>query len=147
LRVEALTSEELASFLRSRLQFRSFILFVPILTEPFISILCSLPETVKRVSSVYLAEEKRRVNDYAARRLAECGYRWVYYVPRLHAKMLVTEDFVVVGSSNYTERALSNHEVNVVVWGNYRLIPGLVRIARAIMSSAAPALEHKYAGG
>lgn len=147
MKVKALTSEELASFLRAHLQFRSFTLFVPILREPFISLLCSLPESVKRLSSVYLAEEKRRVNDYAVRRLAGCGYRRVFYVPRLHAKMLLTEDFVVVGSANYTERALYNHEVNIVIWGNYGMVPGLVRIVRGIMSSAAPALEHKNAEG
>jgi len=145
-RVEAITAESLISFLRERLQLRSFVLFTPVLTEPFIYLLCSLPREVKWSSSVYLALEKRRVNGYAVRRLRGCGYRFVYYVGRLHAKMLVTEDFVVVGSANFTERALSNREVILVVWGNYRRIPRLAAIAKSIIESAEPAEEDKNAG-
>jgi len=141
--VEALTSQGLLSFLKTQLQSRSFTLFVHILTEPFISFFCELPEAVKNSSRIYLDEEKYIINDYAVRRLRECGYKKIYYVRRLHAKLLLSEEFVVVGSANYSERSLSNHEIVVVIWKNYRDIPGLARIARNFTILALPAEEHK----
>jgi hypothetical protein len=144
LKIEALTSKTLMSFLRTHLSSRSFLLFVHILTNPFIDLFCSLPRTVKLVSRIYLDEEKYKINDYAVRKLRECGFRNVYYIGRLHAKLLITEDFVLIGSANYSERALSNHEVLLVIWKNYRSIQGLSSIIHKLMSIGVPAKVHKY---
>ena len=89
-------------------------------------------------------EEKYKINDYAVRRLRSCGYKKIYYLKRLHAKILITEEFVAVGSANYSERSLMNYEVIIVIWRNYRSIQGLTKILKEMMSLAVPAREHKY---
>lgn len=149
-RIEAITPKSLDSFLKTHLSSRSFTLFIHILTNPFISILCSIPDNVKKLSSIYLDGEKNKINNYAVRKLLRCGYKNVFYVNRLHAKLLVTEDFILVGSANYSERSLSNYEVIIVIWKNYREIPGLVRIMKDFKILADPAWvrleEDKYVG-
>lgn len=146
--IEAITPKTLDSFLRTHLSSRSFTLFLHILTNPFISILCDIPDNVKKISTIYLDGEKYKINNYAVRNLLKCGYKNVYYVNRLHAKLLVTEDFILIGSANYSERSLSNHEVILVIWKNYREIPGLVKIMKDFKVLADPAWmklkEDKY---
>jgi len=114
--VRVLSSNELYSFLFATLPYYSFSLYMHILTEPYISLLTSLPAVVRGSSEVYLDGEKRSINSYAVRRLSESGYS-VYYVDRLHGKVAVIgsrPEYLVVGTSNLTLRSFSNYEVVVV---------------------------------
>jgi len=136
-RVQALSPPDLPSFIRSHLSSSSFEIYAHILTEPFISVLCSLPPEVKAFSRIYLDEEKDQVNRYAARALRRCGYRWLYWVRKLHAKMIVADSFVVVGSANFSERAITqNYEVVIVVWSPPHQVEGLMGILRRIRGRA-----------
>lgn len=140
MRIEAITSKTLGSFLKTHLASQSFMLFVHIITNPFIKILCNIPNNVKEVSSIYLDREKYKINDYAVYNLRKCGYRNIYYVNKLHTKLLITEDFVLLGSANYTKRAVfSNYEIIFVIWKNYRDISGLITIINKIKQVAEPA--------
>ena len=137
--VEFIPSKALPALLASVLRRSSFILAVHILTEPFISVLCGLPEDVKKYSSVFLDGEKRALNDYAVDRLIKCGYRRVYYVNSLHAKVIVTSELVILGSANLSERALSNIESVALVKIRPERIPGLARLLEDVRSRAVPA--------
>jgi len=134
MKVYAIQGSDLLPFLKQRLVGdSSFRLYTHILTEPFISFFCSLPLQVKKTSMVFLDENKRGINDYAARKLLECGYRDVFYTPNLHAKVLLTPTFTVIGSANFSSRALTqNFEVILVIEGNYILIGNLVGVVRRI---------------
>lgn len=116
--VEVAGVQRLYRFLSETLPFYSFKLYVHILTNPFLELLASLPDNVKWVSAVFLDGEKK-VNDYAARVLRKAGYRQVYYVNRLHAKLIVIgtkPDYVVLGSSNLTARSFENYEVILIIY-------------------------------
>ena len=93
---------------------------------------------MKRTSKIFL-DEGKELNKRAARRLVGCGYTWLYFVPRLHAKLLVSDRFVVVGSANYTGRAVEdNYEVVIVIWARPREIKGLEEVLRDIEVRATP---------
>ncbi|MEM4429726.1 MAG: phospholipase D-like domain-containing protein [Thermofilaceae archaeon] len=116
--IEVASVRRLYRFLLETLPFHTFRIYVHILTEPFISLLAELPVSVKKYSEVFLDGEKRRVNDYAVKRLVSAGYSGVWYVNRLHAKMLIIgsrPSYIVIGSSNLTARSFENYEVIVII--------------------------------
>lgn len=118
MKVEVAGVQRLYGFLSETLPLYSFRLYVHILTNPFIELLASLPDNVKEVSSVFLDGEKRKVNDYAVRVLRRAGYRHVWYVNKLHAKLIVIgsrPDYIVLGSSNLTARSFENYEVILII--------------------------------
>lgn len=118
MRIEVAGVRRLYTFLSETLPFYSFSLYVHILTKPFIDLLVTLPDNVKKTSRVFLDGEKRKVNDYAVMVLRSAGYRDVWYVNRLHAKLIVIgskPDYIVVGSSNLTARSFDNYEVILIV--------------------------------
>ena len=124
MRAEAIRPSELPSFLRANLD-SSFKLYMHILGEPFVSLLCSLPSGVKASSAVFL-DSAKQANLASARRLLGCGYSWVYFVRNLHAKLLVADRFLVIGSMNYSARAVGeNVEVVIVLWGRPGEVAGL----------------------
>ncbi len=136
--VEAITPPRLLNFIRTELVNTSFVLMVHIITEPFISTLCELPPSVRRSSVVYLDGEKAELNSYAVKRLTSCGYK-VYYVNKLHAKLLLAPQFTIVSTANFTERSLKNHELVLVVWSAYEKIDGINEVVNNIVRSAYPA--------
>lgn len=129
MRAEALPSTALPRFLMQLNT--SFKLYMYTLSPTFLSPLCSLPSSVKQVSKIFLAVKE--INKKAARRLISCGYRWIYFVPNLHAKLLVTHSFVLIGSANLSHRAVEeNYEVVIVIWAKPSEIKGLEKILRDI---------------
>lgn len=118
LRVAVVTAKHLYSFLASTLFFQPFQLYVHILTEPYISLLSRLPPPVRDLSEIYLDGEKSAVNDYAVNRLSQL-YR-IWYVKRLHTKLVLIgskapPEYIVLGSSNLSERSFTNHEAILVI--------------------------------
>jgi len=104
----------------------SFLAFFHIITEPFISRLCELPAPVKKASAIYLDKDKFELNKYAADRLARCGYN-VYWVSGLHTKLFVLPDMVLIGSANWTRRAVdANKETLILLRIRPEYIEGLV---------------------
>ena len=137
MRAEAIPPTRLPRFLATNLT-TSFKLYMHILSEPFLSTLCSLEPPVKKTSKIFL-DENKELNKRAARRLLDCGYTWVYFVPRLHAKLLVADKFVVIGSANYSSRAVEdNYEVIIVIWARPREIIGLEKVLRDVEVRATP---------
>jgi len=115
--IDILNSNMLYSFLRSVLPFYSFEIYMHVLTEPYIQLLTSLPRSVIVSSQIYLDGDKRRVNEYAATRLREAGYR-VYFINKLHGKIIVIgtkPDYIVIGTSNLSLRSFSNLELVLVI--------------------------------
>jgi len=115
--VEVLNSNMLYSFLKSVLPFYSFEIYMHVLTEPYIQLLTSLPRSVIVSSQIYLDGDKRRVNEYAATRLREAGYR-VYFINKLHGKIIIIgtkPDYIVIGTSNLSLRSFSNLELVLVI--------------------------------
>lgn len=118
MKIEALSSNALYNFLKSVLPYYTFKLYMHILTEPYITLLTELPLPVKRTSEVYLDGEKEQLNNYAIKRLRSAGYKRVWYVRRLHTKLILIgsrPDYVVVGTANLTSRSFSQYEVVLVV--------------------------------
>lgn len=118
MKAEVAGVQRLYSFLSETLPFYSFNLYVHILTRPFLDLLAKLPDNVKETSRVFLDGEKHKVNDYAVRVLRGSGYREVWYVNRLHAKLIVIgskPDYIVIGSSNLTARSFDNYEVILII--------------------------------
>jgi len=106
----------LYSFLKRTLPFYSFTIFMHVLTDPFLSLLTSLPDPTIEASNVFLDGEKSKINDYAVRKLREAGYT-VFYVNKLHGKVILVGspyEYIVVGTSNLTRRSLENHELVIV---------------------------------
>ena len=117
MQVEVLNSNSLYGFLSTTLPFYPFKLFMHIITEPYISLLTSIPAQTRQLSEIYLDEEKEKINGYAVKRLANAGYR-VFYVKRLHGKVIVIgtrPDYIVVATSNLTSRSFANIELVVVI--------------------------------
>lgn len=113
-----MNSNRLYMFLSEVLLSHSFQMYIHILTEPYISLLTDLPRAVRETSEVFLDGEKKSLNDYAVRRLWEAGYRSLWYVNRLHVKTVVIgsrPDYIVVGTSNLTERSFTNYELILVI--------------------------------
>lgn len=118
MRAEITGVKRLYSFLSETLPFYSFKIYVHILTSPYLELLTSLPDNVKEMGVVFLDGEKRKLNDYAVRVLRASGYRQVWYVNRLHAKLIVIgtkPDYIVIGSSNLTARSFDNYEVILII--------------------------------
>ena len=130
--IRAVNTQELYSILKDRLRTEPFMLYIHILTEPFLSLLCKLPGYIKRTSRVFLDEEKRKINDYAVKRLKACGYWSVWYVRRLHAKMLLGKSFVIVGSANLSSRSFTQYEIVIIIETPPERIPGLMSLIKEI---------------
>jgi len=113
-----LSGSELYGFLKTVLPFYSFRLYMHVLSSPFLDLLCQLPSSVKTISQVYLDGEKSSVNDRAVKQLARAGYQRIYYVNRLHGKVIIVgsqPNYIIVGTSNLTGRALRNYELVLVL--------------------------------
>lgn len=144
-RVEMVDPQRLFSFLERTLPFYSFDLLVHVLTDPYLSLLESLPAAVKEASRVFLDGEKRALNDAAARRLRRSGFRSVSYVDRLHAKLVAigrppAYRYIVVGSSNLTQRSFDNYEVVLVIEApGEELSRGVAEFVAAVERASYPA--------
>lgn len=144
MKVEVVPAERLKGFLYKTLYHRSFSLFMHLLGRDFTELLCSLPSSVKAVSVIYLDSSKDVVNGRAVAALKGCGYRYIYFIPYLHAKLLITRDYVLVGSANFTWRGVSgNKEVILVIWGDYRRIPGMQELLERFRREAVPAVAKR----
>lgn len=118
MKAEVAGVQKLYGFLSETLPFYSFRIYVHLLTNPFLELLVSLPDSVKKISAVFLDGEKKKINDYAVRQLYSAGYRQVWYVNKLHTKMILIgsrPDYVIIGSSNLTARSFDNYEVIVIL--------------------------------
>jgi len=115
--VRVINSAQLFGFLKNTLPFYSFRLFVHILTQPYLSLFIRLPDPIKKYSEITLDGEKNKINDYAVRHLRSSGYRNVYYINRLHAKMIIIGDYryVVIGSANFSARSMDNYEAVILI--------------------------------
>ena len=139
-RVELIDQQALFSFLKRALPLFSFDVLVHILTEPYISLLESMPADVKETSRVFLDGEKRAVNDYAVSRLRRAGFRNVFYVNGLHAKLITVGRppayrYVVLGSSNLTQRSFDNYEIILLIERpGARLSEGIARFVADVAS-------------
>ena len=118
MRVEVLGQRQLYRFLSSHLPHSYFRMYMHILTNPYLNLLLNLPRPVREVSEIYLDGEKYKINNYAVRKLWSVGYNYVYYVNKLHSKVIILgsrPDYVIVGSSNLSERSFSNLELIVLI--------------------------------
>ena len=114
----AVNSNQLYSFLKRILPLYSFQLYMHILTEPYLSLFASLPSYVKESSSISLDGEKDKINNYAVQKLYSAGYCSIWYVRRLHSKVIVIgsrPDYIVVGTSNLSSRSFTNYELILII--------------------------------
>lgn len=120
--------EGLLSLLRQRLQDQPFTLYMYMLTSgAWMKLLESVPPWVRERSEVFL--DRSKAEGGVVEELASLGYA-VWLAPDLHAKAVISRSVLAVGSANYTDRALRNAELNVVILDPY---PSLVRAAEVLM--------------
>lgn len=113
-----------------------------ILTNPYLKLLIMVPRPIKEMAEIYLDGEKYKINNYAAKMLLASGYRYVYYVNRLHSKVIVIgsrPDYIVIGSSNLSERSFTNLEA-IVIFEN----PNLKLYEQLKKVLILPAVKNRY---
>ena len=140
--MEVLTQQQLYRFLSLNLPLSYFRLFMHILTNPYLKLLANLPKSIREVSEIYLDGEKYKTNNYAVLKLREAGYRYVWYVNKLHSKVVIIgtkPDYIILGSSNLSERSFSNLETVLLISNpTSSVVKGIDRVL------VKPALRGRY---
>ncbi|NPA69401.1 MAG: hypothetical protein GXO26_01210 [Crenarchaeota archaeon] len=116
MKVRILTPRELVPYFASRVISSPFKIFMHILTKPFLTILLEKPPSyIREISEITLDNEKYIINDYAIEKLHEAGYLNLYYINRLHAKIIMFSDAVILCTANMSFRSLRNYELCVLL--------------------------------
>lgn len=120
MKLELLDSNQFASVFRRDAASYRVSIFVHVLTEPYLSYLLSAPPLLRRYDEVYLDGDKYKINMYAVERLRDAGFSEVWFVDKLHVKLVVVGPvesplYFVLGSGNLSKRSLENFELMMLV--------------------------------